>query len=40
MPKVESNYVYLAVILFDFVLKNVNTLKKNKKVIRYITDGL
>ena len=51
-PKVGSNYTYLAVTWIDFVLKkdknyypqvflkNINTLQKITKVIRYITDEL
>ena len=38
MPKVGSNYICLVVILIDFVLQNVNTLKKKNKVIKDITD--
>ena len=52
MPQVCSNYICLAVILIDFVLKNgenyylqvflkeCKCIEKEKKVIRYINDDL
>ena len=52
MPQVCSNYICLAVILIDFVLKNgenyylqvflkeCKCIEKEKKVVRYINDDL
>lgn len=52
MLKVDPNYVFLALILIDFVLqkmksiilkcfkKNVNKLKKKRRGGRYIADGI
>ena len=52
MPKVDSSYICLAVILISFVLKKhenyclqvfvkeCKNIEKEKKVIRYITDDL